>query len=591
MIAIDFETSWTKDRSIATHGTVGYLRHPETDIFMVSIYDADSGLSYVGDPKDAPWDRLHGQALCAHNWSFDSAVIAECERRGIIPFPLEPKGFCTADLVSYLQMPRALAGAVQVAFGRKLDKSVRDAFKGKDYHTMTVEEKVRIAEYALGDAKDCWLLWKTYQHLWPEHEQALSQHTSMMGQRGICMDAEGVESGARKLKEVLFQTSKQIPWIDEHPATSPIQLKKECLRVGIPAPESTAKNDEGFIKWAATYSSKAPFVGAVAKYRSTNRAFAVLEAMQSRYVDGRLRYGLKYFGANHTGRWSGDSGWNAQNQPRDEVDGVDVRGLLMADPDSHLVIADYAQIEARVLLWLAGDEEQLKLIREGMCVYEAHARKTMGYDDARSLKQAAKDDPAFFKLRQYSKARVLGLGFSLGHVKFQSYAKVVAGVGLTLTEAKQAVDDYRKNNPRIVALWKQCDSILRASASERTDKTATVELPSGRVIRYFNCSKTPEGIVSRKELGGPLRNTYGGLVVENLTQATAREFMSLAILRIEAAGYPVLLHVHDEIVASAPDADLQDHVKRIEALMLEAPAWAAGLPVGVESAVSKRYEK
>jgi len=185
----------------------------------------------------------------------------------------------------------------------------------------------------------------------------------------------------------------------------------------------------------------------------------------------------------------------------------------------------------------------------------------------------------------------LGLGFGLGHVKFQSYAKVVAGVELTLTEAKQAVDDYRKNNPRIVALWKQCDSILRASASERTDKTATVELPSGRVIRYFNCSKTPEGIVSRKELGGPMRNTYGGLVVENLTQATAREFMSLAILRIEAAGYPVLLHVHDEIVASAPDADLQDHVKRIESLMLEAPAWAAGLPVGVESAVSKRYEK
>lgn len=407
MIAIDFETSWTKDRSIATHGTVGYLRHPETDIFMVSIYDADSGLSYVGNPKDAPWEQLRGQPLCAHNWSFDSAVISECERRGIIPFPLEPKGFCTADLVSYLQMPRALAGAVQVAFGRKLDKSVRDAFKGQDYHTMTVEEKVRIAEYALGDAKDCWLLWKTYHHLWPEHEQALSQHTSMMGQRGICMDAEGVESGARKLKEVLFQTSKQIPWIDEHPATSPIQLKKECLRVGIPAPESTAKNDEGFIKWAATYSSKAPFVGAVAKYRSTNRALAVLEAMQSRYVDGRLRYGLKYFGANHTGRWSGDSGWNAQNQPRDEVDGVDVRGMLMADPDNHLVIADYAQIEARVLLWLAGDEEQLKLIREGMCVYEAHARKTMGYDDARSLKQAAKDDPAFFKLRQYSKARCL----------------------------------------------------------------------------------------------------------------------------------------------------------------------------------------
>lgn len=591
MIAIDFETSWTKDRSIATHGTVGYLRHPETDVFMVSIYDADSDLSFVGDPKDAPWEQLRGQPLCAHNWSFDSAVITECERRGIIPFLLEPKGFCTADLVSYLQGPRSLMASAKVFLGLDLDKTMREAFKGKDYRTLPRNMKEQIAMYALGDAKACWMLWKKLGHLWPEHEQALSQHTSMMGQRGVCMDAEGVEAGARKLKQILFDTGRQIPWIDEHPATSPIQLRNACMKAGIPAPESTAKNDEGFIKWAATYAEKAPFVGAVAKYRSTNRTLAVLEAMQSRYVDGRLRYGLKYFGANHTGRWSGDSGWNAQNQPRDEVDGVDVRGLLMADPDYHLVIADYAQIEARVLLWLAGDEDQLQLIREGMCVYEAHARKTMGYTDARSLKQAAKDDPAFFKLRQYAKARTLGLGFGLGHNKFQSYAKVVAGIDLTLTEAKQAVDDYRKNNPKIVSLWKQCDNIIRASASDKQDKTAKIELPSGRVIRYFDCSKTPEGIVSRKELGGNLRNTYGGLMVENLTQATAREFMSLAILRIEAAGYPVLLHVHDEIVASAPDKDLSDHVKQIESLMLEAPEWAAGLPVGVESAVSKRYEK
>lgn len=407
MIAIDFETSWTKDRSIATHGTVGYLRHPETDVFMVSIYDADSGLSFVGDPVDAPWEQLRGQPLCAHNWSFDSAVIAECERRGIIPFPLEPKGFCTADLVSYLQGPRSLMASAKVFLGLDLDKTMREAFKGKDYRTLPRNMKEQIAMYALGDAKACWMLWKKLGHLWPEHEQALSQHTSMMGQRGVCMDAEGVEAGARKLKQILFDTGRQIPWIDEHPATSPIQLRNACMKAGIPAPESTAKNDEGFIKWAATYAEKAPFVGAVAKYRSTNRTLAVLEAMQSRYVDGRLRYGLKYFGANHTGRWSGDSGWNAQNQPRDEVDGVDVRGLLMADPDHHLVIADYAQIEARVLLWLAGDEDQLQLIREGMCVYEAHARKTMGYTDARSLKQAAKDDPAFFKLRQYSKARCL----------------------------------------------------------------------------------------------------------------------------------------------------------------------------------------
>jgi hypothetical protein len=241
----------------------------------------------------------------------------------------------------------------------------------------------------------------------PDHEKWLSMHTTLMGDRGVAVNTAAVESGIDRYKTRLWEIEQEIPWAKEHPVTSPIQLKNACRAAGIPVPDSTAMKDELFQAWSKKYAEAVPFVAAVQKYRSVNRSLKVLESIQTRTHGGRVRYGLKYFGANHTGRWSGDSGLNMQNLPRDEVDGVNIRNCFVAGPGRKLFIADYSQIEARVSLWLCGDHEQLELVRNGMCVYEAHARKTMGYDLGMPLKQAAKEDPKFFDLRQYAKARCL----------------------------------------------------------------------------------------------------------------------------------------------------------------------------------------
>lgn len=407
MIAVDTEATYSKDRSIGPLGVHGYVSHPETDHFMCSIYDGDTGLAFVGHPKDAPWDEIRGKDVCAHNYAYDRVVLREYEKRGYIPFPLEERGFCTSNLVSYLQAPRSLLDSCRELLGIGLDKTTRDKFKGKDYHTLPNEVKEEIARYALGDAKACWLLWKQFAHLMPEHEQWLSWHTIMMGDRGVATDAKAIEEGIDRFKTRLWEIEKEIPWANTHPVTSPIQLKNACREAGIPVPDSTATKDELFQAWSEKYANVAPFVGAVQQYRSINRSLKVLEAIQTRTHNGRARYGLKYFGANHTGRWSGDSGLNMQNLPRDEVDGVNIRECFMAAEGHNLFIADYSQIEARVTLWLCGDHEQLELVRNGMCVYEAHARKTMGYDLPIPLKQAAKDDSKYFDLRQYAKARCL----------------------------------------------------------------------------------------------------------------------------------------------------------------------------------------
>jgi DNA polymerase len=588
MIAVDTEATYSKDRSIGPLGVHGYVSHPETDHFMCSIYDGDAGLAFVGHPKDAPWDEIRGKDVCAHNYAYDRVVLREYEKRGYIPFPLEERGFCTSNLVSYLQAPRSLLDSCRELLGIGLDKTTRDKFKGKDYHTLPNEVKEEIARYALGDAKACWLLWKQFAHLMPEHEQWLSWHTIMMGDRGVATDAKAIEEGIDRFKTRLWEIEKEIPWANTHPVTSPIQLKNACREAGIPVPDSTATKDELFQAWSEKYANVAPFVGAVQQYRSINRSLKVLEAIQTRTHNGRARYGLKYFGANHTGRWSGDSGLNMQNLPRDEVDGVNIRECFMAAEGHNLFIADYSQIEARVTLWLCGDHEQLELVRNGMCVYEAHARKTMGYDLPIPLKQAAKDDKSYYDLRQYAKARTLGLGFGLGASRFQSYAKTIAGLDLTAEESERTVAQFRSSNPKLVGMWNNLGRALTVASREK-DRTFELELPSGRTIRYWDVVQTRDGMFVRRERGGDRVKMFPGKLFENLVQATAREVFALAIQRIEQAGIAVVMHTHDEIVCEIPEN--MDGAAIVPPLMTEVPSWATGLPIGVEHITSKHYEK
>jgi DNA polymerase I-like protein with 3'-5' exonuclease and polymerase domains len=500
-IAIDFETSYTKDRSIGTHGTLGYLAHQDTDIFMVAI--VGEGIQYVGPPEDAPWDLVRGNRVIAHNYSFEWAVIRECERRGIIKEPLKEIGFCTANLAAYLQAPRNLLDASRELLGIQLDKTTRDKFKNKNFHTLPDAVKEEIRGYALLDAKACHTIWEKYAHLWPEHEQLLSWHTTMMGHRGIPVNSEAVDNGIRTYKEILWGLEKLIPWAATSPVLSLPQLRDACRKAGIPAPESTAKDSEEFQVWADTYADKVPFVAAVSQYRSTNRSLGVLEAMQVRTLDDRVRYGLKYCGAVPTFRWSGDTGLNVQNLPRDPVGGIDIRTMFEAPAGKSFISADMSQIEPRVTLWLTGNTSQLGDIRQGMCVYEVHARQTMGYDLSISLKEAAKKEEKYARMRQAAKARVLGLSYGQYSRGFQAYAKTF-GLELTIDEAEHQVKQFRAMNPLLVKFRQSLELGMKQSRGS----TFKLENPNGRTMQYFDVT------VGRNEKGFPdyrARTVMGGV--------------------------------------------------------------------------------
>lgn len=587
-VAVDFETSYDKSRDIKTLGVVAYLRHPETDIYMVSLFG--EGIEYVGPPEEAPWDRIADRPWVSHNRSFDLAVYRELVRRGIVSEPLPPEWHCTADMSVYLQGPRPLANAMKEFEGILLDKGVRDDMKGKDWHALSDAKKQEVLDYALDDAKASWLLWDKCGPKWPAHERRLSRLTTEMCHYGIGFDHLRANEYESRLTELLFEIEKAIPWAGELnergkpvPLLSPLRLGAECRKLGIPVPDTTDSKSEVFDEWADQYADKAPFVACIQRYRKANRLLRLVQAMKARTAgDPVLYYGLKYGGAVHTMRWSGDAGVNVQNLSRTPFEGIDTRSLLVPRPGHKFIIADLSQIEAITLRYLAGDHLTMKLLREGMDLYEIHARTTKGYTDPRPLKDVDKG------LRQACKVEVLGLGFGMGPGKFQTVYKQWTGQDIPASKAEQVVKNFRSKNPKIVAMWKELDRAIRGN---KKDGETVFTLPSGRRIEYFNVREYEGDWSAQVERGGYAKKVFGGLAAENVTQGTARDVLAENLLRLDDAGYRVVLHVHDEVVVEVPESEAQAALPQVEKIMSTPPDWAPDLPVSTEAAIHDRYTK
>jgi DNA polymerase len=340
--------------------------------------------------------------------------------------------------------------------------------------------------------------------------------------------------------------------------------------------------------------------------------------------DGRVRGGLLYHGAS-TGRWSG-AGVQPHNFVRGSVKDMDglwaslkdgtftgdvmeglsnaLRGAIVAGPGKTLYVADYAAIEARVVMWLAGEEEALEMFRKGEDIYLAMASSIY------NMECNKEDNP---DERQLGKQTILGCGFQMGGSKFQGTCEKYKII-IAEDFAKDVVAAYRAKYPRVVQLWRDTeDAAIRAVKGRKPVKCGRVTylvegqflycvLPSGRRLSYpfpkVGQKATPWGEM-RPQLTfmgidaytrkWKRQHTYGGSLVENYTQAIARDIMADAMLRVEATGvYQVTLTVHDEIVAEGPAIG---NLKQFEALVAEVPEWGLGLPIAVEGFVATRYRK
>ena len=599
---VDFETTYAKGRDIKELGVVAYLAHPDTKIYLCSI--EGPGVRYAGSVEGAPWHLINGKHWVSHNAGFDIAVFIEAVKRGQIPVNILPSQWdCTANLAAFLGWGRSLAKSVEGEYGVILGKEVRDEMKGKTWETMTPEFRTRALAYAAGDAYWCWRIWYEHAHKWSDQEIEASRHTVDMCLRGVAVNLERAREHSKILTTAMDDCTRRIPWYGESDAkgkliapTSINAIKRQCVILGIPPPRTTKEDSEEFDAWIEEYADQGDFVLAVKEYRSLNRTKAVLQKFISQtQPDGRLSYSLKYFGA-HTGRWSGASGLNFHNFTKRKIAGVDMRGSIVPGPGKKFVIADLRQIEARVALWYARDFEQLQMIEAGMDVYEVHARRTMGYNNPMRLEDycAHPDTPERDRnIRQFAKVRVLGLGFGLGYKKFVSYTLAQIGIRITPSESHSIVTDFRRKNRGITQMWDDLEMAMRRHVASQAGKHHTereefkIELPSGRCLHYWD-PNTSSGLRCRTERGGHVKYVYGGLLFENVVQATARDIIAEGVVRIEKAGYPVVLHVHDEIIA---EVDMGVDPSVIKNLLIHRPDWAMDLPIDSSTKVTDRYMK
>lgn len=356
--------------------------------------------------------------------------------------------------------------------------------------------------------------------------------------------------------------------------------------------------------------------------------------------DGRVRGLLQFYGANRTGRWAGRL-VQVQNLPRTYTEPLEfarelvkgrkldalrtvygspndtlsqlIRTAFVAAPGNVLIDADFSAIEARVISWLADEEWRLEVFRTHGKIYEASASQMFGVP----LERIKKGNPEY-SLRQRGKVAELALGYQGGvpAMRQMDTGKLLAD--LSDEEIKDIVDKWRNTNPKIRNLWYsfndaairviqnggslrvRCCTFTRECDCIRGTTCMTISLPSGRKLYYV------EPAVGENRWGGPSitymgvndKNkwgrieTYGGKLVENVVQAIARDCLAQAIEHLEAAGLPVVFHIHDEVVIDTAAFDTNDAMlDKVVKIMSTPIPWAEGLPLGADGWVGAFFKK
>ncbi|MHB1681620.1 MAG: DNA polymerase [Bacilli bacterium] len=352
--------------------------------------------------------------------------------------------------------------------------------------------------------------------------------------------------------------------------------------------------------------------------------------------DGRIRGMFQFYGANRTGRWAARL-TQPQNMPKNyletlahardcvksrKIDALKVvygnvptvlsqltRTALIPSPGNVLLVSDFSAIEARILAWLAGEQWVLDVFTSHGKIYEAAASQMFGVP----VEAIVKGQPEY-ELRQKGKIAVLALGYGGG-----SPALINMGAlnqGLTEEELPEIKHRWRAANKRIVDLWYAVENaaldvmrsslprgvrgllLARESEYNSGQDFLTLLLPSGRKLYYARPFLSINdrgsealyywGMGQKTKKWGSI-STWGGKLVENITQAIARDCLAESLMRLDAAGYRTVMHVHDEVVADQPSG--VGSIEEMTAIMSQPIAWANGLPLRAEGFATRYYKK
>ena len=344
---------------------------------------------------------------------------------------------------------------------------------------------------------------------------------------------------------------------------------------------------------------------------------------------GRMPVPLNYYGC-HTGRWSGGGGINLLNLGGAGRAGLGTNPLItkmrqmLRVNDSKLLIVDSAQIEARILAWLSGQQDMVKAFEEDRDIYSEFGSKLF----VARLRKARKTDPPplakLFTIRRgFAKDTVLGAGYGMGVNRFYNNCLQNPGLRPMFDSGQydrkfveKLIYGYRNTYSMIPKFWKMCEKcfrlvvkypheIMRYAPEGSTvgpgdlltfwnnGGTVNVQLPSGRVLYY------PHAVIKKKMNQHDYDNQlkyhhgllWGGSLTENIVQAVARDLLVYWILEAEEFGLPVVLHIYDEILAVSSNIYAEDNLKTLMNIVNSGPKWADRLPLAAEGQISETYIK
>jgi len=642
-LSIDIETF--SPEPLAKCGVYRYCQVPEFEVLLFG-YSVDSGPVRVVDLTIG--ERIPADVLAAltdpavSKWAFNAQFERVCLSRHL-GYPvgqyLDPDSwYCTMVWSATLGLPLSLEGA-----GAVLGLEKQKLKEGKDlvryFCTPAKARDGSTFRRLPTDAPEKWAAFKAYNLRDVETEMSIQQRLSRfpvsqeewenyhldqrINDRGILLDRTLVTQAIRcdeRFKRTHLEQARSVTGL-ENP-NSPAQLKAWLAEKGVEA-ESLSKasvlellfHAEGEVELALSLRQELA--------KSSVKKYTAMESVVC--PDDRARGLIQFYGANRTGRFAGRL-IQVQNLPQNHLpdlkqartlvrdgrfDAVEllydsvplvlselIRTAFIPKPGCRFFVADFSAIEARVIAWIAGEQWRQEVFAQGGDIYCASASQMFHVP---VVKHGVNGH-----LRQKGKIAELALGYggSVGTLK----AMGALNYGLTEEELKPLVDAWRQSNPRIVKFWWDVDRSAATCVRDRVPAETHgirffyqsgmmfIALPSGRklvyvkpkmgVNRYGSESVTYEGVGEQKKW---LRlESYGPKFVENIVQATARDILVEAMRRLEAAGYSIVMHVHDEAVIEAPaDASLDD----ICAIMGQTPAWAEGLLLRADGYVCDFYQK
>lgn len=614
---IDFETYYDSDYSLKKMSTTEYIVDPRFKTQMASVQWHTDKKATVMNPtefkafcKDVDWKRT---GMLAHHCQFDSLILSH-------HFGAKPAFYLDTLSMGRALMPVQVGGSLKAlckAFGReakKLAGALQDV-KGVKY--MTMKQYKALAVYAGKDIEDTWFLFgKLLPYTSIDELRLIDITVKMYAQPTLLVDgvmAASVEEGEAEKKAKLLRKSKA----DKKQLMSNQQfatlLEAEGVEVPVKISKTTgevtlalARNDLAFKDLLKHPSKK---VRTLVEARLANKS-TMLEKraakLASRSSIGAQPIYLNYWGAR-TGRWSGGDKANWQNLTR----GSDLRKAVHAPARHTLVIADLSQIEARVLAWLAGQRDVLAAFAQGKDVYSLAAGRIYGREITKE------HDP---RERFVGKVATLALGYGAGAVRFADMLRLGQfgpPIEITSTLAADIVRAWRNANGMITGYWRSIESAARSAFfAHQTIKHGPVtfsgsadrgfvQLPGGTMLRYdgleaaADCTRE-DGFdyISRWHMGkdGPSvtrTKLYGGLLVENITQAIARNVIAGHMLEISRRlpDARIAMSTHDEVVLVVLQRRARSSLAVAQKVMTMAPAWAPDLPLAVDAHISERYDK